>query len=763
MKPILTVALMCGLVLSSAGCRRSLGDYLKKGNEYHDSGKYADASIQYRKALQRDPNSGEAHYRLALSEIKLNRLNDAHRLLRRAVELMPDHQDAKARLADLSLVGYLADSRRPKVLHDEVAKLADQLLAKNPSSFDGLRLKGSLALLDRKPVEAIARFRKANQIKPGNRDLLLSLVQALFQNAQPEEGEKLALELIGKEKTFGAIYDVLYLHYRRTGRPADAERILLSKVDNNPKRADVLLELAGHYAGQKKAQEATSTLKRLLDNPEDFPRARLMVGDFYRRTGNLPEAIRHYEEGAKTASADERAAYQKRIADALAAQGKRAEALQVVEALLKEQPKDDDARLARAALLLESGKADAALPELEGLVKTRPQDPGLRFSLGRAHLSQGNAEQARTQFQESIRIRQDFIPPRLALASLALAQRKPQDVLRYADEILSLDTRQRPARLLRAISLSGLGRYDEARAELSRGLRDSPNDREAALQLGLVAIAERKFKEAEEIFNKLREAHPEDMRATAGLAEAYTSQSQFERALRLTEANLKKSPESPASRSLLALAAMRAGNYDLAIEQYRQLLALNPKSPEVHLRLAEAYRSKNDLASAIQAFEKVRELAPKDPRAPLMLAGMLESAGRFQEAISHYQQVLELQPNHIVAANNLAYLLAETGSDLERALALARRSVEKAPGQPNFADTLGWIYLKKGMPDSALQVFQGLVRQNPKNPTFRYHLAVTLLQKGDKVRARSELQQALANQPRPEQEQKIRELIKQIG
>ena len=113
--------------------------------------------------------------------------------------------------------------------------------------------------------------------------------------------------------------------------------------------------------------------------------------------------------------------------------------------------------------------------------------------------------------------------------------------------------------------------------------------------------------------------------------------------------------------------------------------------------------------------------------------------------------------------NNLAFLLSDTGGDLDEALKLAQRAVQKVPGQPNFADTMGYVYLKKGMRDSAIQTFTALVQKYPGAPTFRYHLGMALLETGDKVRARKELETALANHPSQDEAVKIRELVGKIG
>ena len=59
--------------------------------------------------------------------------------------------------------------------------------------------------------------------------------------------------------------------------------------------------------------------------------------------------------------------------------------------------------------------------------------------------------------------------------------------------------------------------------------------------------------------------------------------------------------------------------------------------------------------------------------------------------------------------------------------------------------------------------FRGIGNQKPNHVTWRYHLALALFQKGDKLQAKKELDVAMKNNPRPDETQKIRELLGRIG
>ena len=80
--------------------------------------------------------------------------------------------------------------------------------------------------------------------------------------------------------------------------------------------------------------------------------------------------------------------------------------------------------------------------------------------------------------------------------------------------------------------------------------------------------------------------------------------------------------------------------------------------------------------------------------------------------------------------NNLAYLMAETGGNLDEALRLAQDASRRQPSNVGLSDTVGWIYLKKNLTDSAIQILSNVVQKDPRHPVYGYHLGSALYQKG---------------------------------
>jgi predicted Zn-dependent protease len=290
-------------------------------------------------------------------------------------------------------------------------------------------------------------------------------------------------------------------------------------------------------------------------------------------------------------------------------------------------------------------------------------------------------------------------------------------------------------------------------------IRENPGYRDARLQLGFLEVAQKQYQQAEQRFRALYTEEPQDPRGLFGLAETYLAQNQPDKAFQLVSAESRKSSAPETVHSFLAELGFRTSRYDVALDQYTQLLASHPKSAELYSHIAIVYVQKGDLPNAIANFKMAMTLSPHRFTSVALLARTLNQAGRTTEAIQFYRAALKISPQDSLVLNDLAFLIAETGTNLDEALKLAKQAVGEAPGEITFADTLGWIYLKKGQVDSALQVFRNTVRQNPNNTDFRYHLGLALWRAGDKTNAKSELQAALALGPSPKLREEIQELL----
>jgi tetratricopeptide (TPR) repeat protein len=776
--------LILPLLLVGTSCNRDpkivSRKYVENANKYFNSGKFKEASIMYRNALKKDPRNGDAYYRLGLCDLRMGQPGVATRSLRRAVELMPDNLEPLLMLTDIYLMAVAADTRNAKRILPEVQELAGKLEKKDVYQWH--RVMGLLNLKKDQPKEAIGHLEKANQMKPLEPNVAIFLVQALALEKRYDEAESLAKQLIEKHKTLVPAYHFLYVRYVSSNRLSDAEAILKLRNANNPTDASALLQLAQFYGATRREADMKAVLDKLLSNPKTFPDAYRLVGDFYFRIRDLAKAVQYYAEGKK-ANPSQGPAFDKRTAEAYIAQGKGDDALKLLEAVIKQDAKDSDALAMRASLLLRGGKIEQiqrAVSDLQGVVQSSPRNFVARYDLGRALLAKsevdqakgeveqakGEVEQARVAFEDAIKQFPEYRPPRMALAQLYFRRGEHAKTVQAADAVLAIEPGHLPAMLVRSAALISMRDSGRAREAISEIIKLHPNALEAQLQLAVVNMGEKKYKEAEDGFRKLYESNPKELRSLFGLAECYLAQQTPQKQTQALELIQKEAARNPGRDELIlavANVAARTGRIDLSIQQFETLVAKRPKDAFLHMRLGEIYRRSGKVNLSVDHFRKAIQLAPDQPAPKIQLAMQLDEQGQRGEARQLYEQLLKTQPNNILVLNNLAYLMAESGTELDVALTLAQRAKQAMPEGVDVADTLGWIYIKKNLSDNAIDIYRDLTRRQPQRSTFHYHLGMALFQKGDRAQAKQALLTALRNKPAKDEEAKIRELLGRIG
>ena len=123
--------------------------------------------------------------------------------------------------------------------------------------------------------------------------------------------------------------------------------------------------------------------------------------------------------------------------------------------------------------------------------------------------------------------------------------------------------------------------------------------------------------------------------------------------------------------------------------------------------LAQLYMQQKRLDEARAEFEGMVKRDPTAPGPRTMVGAILEAQGKRDEATRWYEETLAAVKDAPVAANNLAYIYAEEGTNLDMALQLATDAKQGLPDNPDVDDTLGWIYYKKDMASSGHPLVRG--------------------------------------------------------
>ena len=130
--------------------------------------------------------------------------------------------------------------------------------------------------------------------------------------------------------------------------------------------------------------------------------------------------------------------------------------------------------------------------------------------------------------------------------------------------------------------------------------------------------------------------------------------------------------------------------------------------------------------------------------AKLVLAAEDRSA-----AEARLRAIIRRSAGHLGARNDLAWLLAIEGRDLDLALSLASEASRLNPESATL-DTLGLVHIKRGEDEEAVTALEDAIAAPESSPTAHYHLAIALERTGNTERAREMLEKALAGGDFPE-------------
>ncbi len=777
MKFLFALAPVAALLLLTS-CSQSPQKLISVANKYHAQKRYKEASILYQKAISKDKTNAEAYYREGLNLLDDRNPGEAAKFLRRAVDLKPDNVDAEAKLAEIYLAAYAQDSKKFKALLPEIRELTAKILQRQPDSFQGTRLQAFVYLADKDKDKAAEYFAKANQIKPYSRDVVGWYAETLYSLGRNDEADALLHGMIAHDKSWDSAYDLLFVQYNNRHDTQRAEEILRERVQNEPTSGAARASLANYLAAEGHFADGEAVLKQAADNPKDFPNGHQLLGDFYFRDKKYDDALQQYQAAV---IADPKTALQsqERVIAVYTVSGRHDEAVALAKKLVADNPKNSASNEMYASLLLQTGTqsdVSKSLADLQSLVKNNPDDPILHVDLARAYFGLNNTDKALSEALEAIRLAPKAMPPRIIAARLYEDRGEHAKALEQTDVVLGAEPRNPEARLVRARALIGINQPDKAQPDLEALVKEFPQMNDPRLQLADLYLSEKQYDKAAQQFTEVWKSTPPDNRGFVGLQGVKLAQGHANEAIAAMQDVVNKNPKILGFRYQLANFEATAGTkvmasdqgrarqlFEEAADNYKEILKTTTNSTDVWLRLGALQRQLGEYDAALASFEQASNASPKNPAALLNQATLLESLGKTKEAIVAYNKVLGVDPENALAMNNLAFLNAQTGTNLDQAMTYAERAKKQYPDNPDITDTLGYVYYQKNLNNEAVRIFRQIVQDHPQNGTFHFHLAMALLKQGDKDGARSEAEKALKDTSQPDQQNKIRSFVSQIG
>ncbi len=241
-----------------------------------------------------------------------------------------------------------------------------------------------------------------------------------------------------------------------------------------------------------------------------------------------------------------------------------------------------------------------------------------------------------------------------------------------------------------------------------------------------------------------RAADPDDV--TARLLQARTDHQlgNVEAADRATDELLQRDGDDP--DVLAATSAVYGDRRDVLVAKLEADHAAHPRSDGVTAELAAAYARAGRRADAVRVVDATRAADQDDADRLYPLANLYQMLGQPAAAEDVLQQVLRASGSHTGASNDLGYLWADAGRNLEAAERLIRSAVAAEPDNAAFLDSLGWVLYKRGRFAEACPVLERAAgpATAAADPAVLDHLGDALSGLGRRAEARDAWRRALS-------------------
>lgn len=677
-------------------------------------------------ALKLKPDSVSAHTALIVLALSGNDVPQAEKRLQAMQQALPSNPQTRFHEAKVAFAK--GDAKRARELTLPLLRSGDQNLGL-------LQLAGAVELKLKAPVRAESLLGKAVALAPSAPVPRLMLAQALMANAQAAKALQVLRPLLegdapmqpalllaaraalvqGDARSADALFARAAQLYPDSGELAQARAVsrarksltdssleeLASVVDTTSDRTSQLILVSARLArGQVK--EARALLADLTAKAPNDPFPLELAGRVALKQGDLPLATQHF----KAALALEPTHYPAiaGLAGIDLAAGKTAQALERLEALLKQEPDHLLALMAMAEIHERSPEGQAeAVRLLERAAQAHPENRGPTELLVEHWMKRQKFEAAATAARQGLNARQDD-PGLLSLLGKAqVAAGQTQQAVSTYTRLASLQPKSPDPWLSVADIHLNQGRLPAAIDAAAKARQIAPQSLPVLRMVAGLAVRAKRFDQALAAAKDVQNAQPDDAAGYLIEGEVKLLDGEEVAAERVLRLAMDKRDASEAAKRLHALLVSK-GRTDEAAKLAAQWQARHPKDMDFPLHLAMRMIERKEHAGAEAVLRKV-----------------------------HQQQ-----PRNVDVLNNIAWLMTQQRKP--GAVKYAERAIVFSPDNPVLLDTLAMAYASEKRFDDAIRTQKRTLQLMPDSGAFALNLARIHHMAGDKTQAVAVLQ-----------------------
>ena len=452
----------------------------------------------------------------------------------------------------------------------------------------------------------------------------------------------------------------------------------------NPRNAEAHCELGAVYRFKERTNDSIDTYLRALElpaSPQTHGVAHLCLARIYHSQGRFVEAEKHGQHAADLLPKIAEPFF--RLADTYVQRGKLALAQQAYQ----------------QALALDANLA----PVYQGL--------------GKIAFLQNRLEEAVQHYQKALPLAPYHAETyyNLALVYRRLGRSSVEgvsnpDALQNLAEAKNLMT-----------SFQRVKTYNEQTNRYRRLLLEQPTALEPRMKLAETHFEIGNREEAIRAYQVATALHPKTLPLYHNLGGLYMQTGQLTEAIAAFQQVLQLDDTN--AEAYLHLGWLHARQREFADAQtYLQTAIQQDKNlTPAYYGLAEVYVQQHLFAEAIAVYQQLTSIHPDDAKAWVRLGVLQLKQQQVSDAISAFIQAIAVDENSADAHNNLAWLYATQGEELERAVELAERAVELDANAARL-DTLAYACYRFSAYTKAEQAILRAIDLEPNNTAYKERL-----------------------------------------
>jgi tetratricopeptide (TPR) repeat protein len=299
-------------------------------------------------------------------------------------------------------------------------------------------------------------------------------------------------------------------------------------------------------------------------------------------------------------------------------------------------------------------------------------------------------------------------------------------------------------------------KFDAARAQFERMLKDEPDNPGTLYALGIMSLQANDPKAAEGYLRRFvaalgegDDAEHDPSKGLALLAQIAEERGDLDGALAwLAQVSSTEPRLYMTSRLKSAHLVAKKGDLERARTMLHEIAATDPaEQAEVVQTEGQLLR---DAGRGAEAYMLLADAVQRFPDSPDLLydfALAAEKQGKPAEMETALRKVMATVPDNHHAYNALGYALAERGERLDEAQALIGKALSMAPNDPYIMDSMGWVQFRQGRLAEAEATLRRAYTLR-SDAEIAVHLGEVLWQQGKRDEARKLWREASTKDPK---------------